>query len=96
MNRWMISLLGLVAMGALFWYCAPKHAGEIEARIAESLSHTMGRGSRKNVSYVVDGRHVTLTGTVETAKAKAKAASFAARPRLVTSVDNQIVVAATQ
>jgi len=92
MNRWTISLLGLVAFAALFWFCVPKNAEKIQASIAESLGHTMGRGARKNVGFVVDGRYVTLTGTVETEKAKAKAAFFASRPRLVASVDNQIKV----
>lgn len=94
MNRWMIALLGLIAMTLLFWFSVPKHATNIQARIAESLSHTMGKGSRKNVDYIVDGRYVTLTGTVETEKAKQKAEFFASRPKLVASVDNQIKVVA--
>ncbi|VAV90041.1 hypothetical protein MNBD_ALPHA04-2216, partial [hydrothermal vent metagenome] len=58
MNRWVIALLGLIALAVLFWFCVPKYANKIQAQIAESLSYTMGKGSRKDVSYSVDGRHV--------------------------------------
>lgn len=92
MNRWVLMLLGLVAVIVLALVCALLHREAIESDLGARSRSALDEAGLGGVAMSIAGREVTLTGTVATAEESARAEELVENVYGVNSVDSRVRV----
>ena len=93
MNKLVTLIVGLIVLWALFQFGARSNAPAIQADIQSRAELAIGDADLGDVSVAVDGRDVSLSGTVSTEAGAQQAIDVAAGVRGVRVVEADLVVA---
>ncbi len=95
MSRFLIILLGLVALAILAFFCVNKHTPAIEDDLVNRTQQALSQEGLGFAQVGIDGREVLLTGVAPDEAKREKAEELARGVWGVRTVDNQIALAAT-
>ena len=93
MNRFLIILLGLLALAILGYFCIYKHWPEIQDDVNTRTHAALSEQGLDQVIISTNGRDIILAGEVATNAIKQQAEDHAINVDGVRTVDNQLVVA---
>jgi|GEM_PF-749347 len=93
MGRFLIILLGLVALAILAFFCINKHGPEIEDDLVTRTQQVLDGDNKDFAKVVTDGRELILTGIAPDEAARERAGKLAREVYGVRTVDNQLTLA---
>lgn len=93
MGRALLLLLGLLLLAGLAWFCVDRHAETIERDLTERAARALAAGELTALTADVDGRDVTLSGSVADNSERARALDLASRIYGVRTVRDQLSLA---
>jgi len=91
-----IGVLGTIAFGALCWFCITTGAAAIQTDIASRATANLSDDRFTAVHIEIDGRSVTLLGTVPTGTARVEAEKSVRNLPGVSAVINRLGLAASE
>lgn len=94
MGRVLLMLTGLLALAALAWLCIDHHAQAIERDLSDRASLSLAGAGLGELDVALDGRDVTLSGTVADNSERARAVDLARDVYGVRSVRDRLMVPA--
>jgi outer membrane protein OmpA-like peptidoglycan-associated protein len=96
MNRFLIILLGLLALAILGYFCIYKHWPEIQDDVNTRTHAALSEQGLDQVIISTNGRDIILAGEVATNAIKQQTEDHAINVDGVRTVDNQLTVAASE
>jgi outer membrane protein OmpA-like peptidoglycan-associated protein len=94
MVRALLLLLGLLLLAGLAWFCIDQHAETIERDLTERATRALAAGELTALTADVDGRDVTLSGSVADNSERARALDLTERVYGVRTVRDRLSLAA--